>query len=208
MTKSGNDIQQQYDKIGSIYDILDAVPERFFYRYWRRRLWNEVTTGKVLEIGVGTGKNIGFYPPGVEVTAIDISLKMLEKATSRAASRPDISLELLNMDATALSFEAAQFDTVVGSFILMVVPEPQKVLHEVKRVCKPGGKLFLLEFTRSDNPMVSLLQSLAQPLNHALYRAHINRDITLLVERSGFRITGIEEVWDGIVKIIRAAPSE
>jgi ubiquinone/menaquinone biosynthesis C-methylase UbiE len=208
MTKSTSDTQKQYNRIASIYDILDAIPERLFYRSWRRQLWEKVTAGRILEIGVGTGKNMYFYPPGAQVTAIDISSKMLEKATVKTAGRSDIVIELLTMDVSELTLEAALFDAVVGSFILMVVPHPLKALQEIKRVCKPDGKLFLLEFTRSDNQLVAFLQDLVTPFTHTVYHAHVNRDIAMLVQGSGFRIVNIEEVRDGIIKIIQAVSSE
>ncbi len=208
MTKSKSGIQKQYDRLASIYDILDAIPERLFYRSWRCQLWDEVAAGRILETGVGTGKNIHFYPPGAQVTAIDISPKMLEQAVARTANRPDTAIELMAMDVGELTFDATLFDAVVSSFFLMVVPDPLKALQEVKRVCKPGGKLFLLEFTRSDNQLVAFLQDLATPLAHVVYRAHVNRDIVMLVQSSGFRIIKIKEVGDGIVKIIQAVSLE
>lgn len=207
MTKSTSATQKQYNRIASIYDILDAIPERLFYRSWRRQLWEKVTAGRILEIGVGTGKNMYFYPPGAQVTAIDISTKMLEKATVKTDGRSDIVIELLTMDVSELTLEAALFDAVVGSFILMVVPHPLKALQEIKRVCQPDGKLFLLEFTRSDNQLVAFLQDLVTPFTHTVYHAHVNRDIAMLVKSSGFRIIKIKEIADGIVKIIQAVSS-
>ncbi len=204
MTKSKSDTQKQYDRIASIYDILDAIPERLFYRSWRRQLWDRVTAGRILEIGVGTGKNMRFYPPGAQLTAIDISSKMLEKGEAKTSSIPDIAIELLAMDVSELTFDTALFDAVVGSFIFMVVPDPLKALQEIKRVCQPSGKLFLLEFTRSNNRLAAFLQDLVTPLTHALYQAHVNRDIITLVQNSGFKIIKIEEVGNSIVKIIEA----
>lgn len=207
MTKSNRNVQTRYNKIASSYDRWDTVPEGLFYRSWRRQLWDRVTAESILEIGVGTGKNIHFYPPGAQVTGIDISSKMLEKAAARATRRPDIHLELLRMDVSKLVFDAAVFDTVIGSFILMVVPEPLKALQEVKRVCKPGGKLLLLEFTRSGNRLVAFMQDLVTPLTRAVYCAQVNRDMLTLVESSGFQITAIEKVADGVVEIIQAVPA-
>ncbi len=206
MTKSSRNVQTRYNRIAANYDRWDTIPEGLFYRSWRRQLWDRVTAESILEIGVGTGKNIHFYPPGAQVTGIDISSKMLEKAAARATRRPDIHLELLRMDVSKLAFDAAVFDTVIGSFILMVVPEPLKALQEVKRVCKPGGKLRLLEFTRSGNRLVAFIQDLVTPLTRAAYCAHVNRDILTLVESSGFRITAVEEMADGVVRIIQAIP--
>lgn len=207
MMKGTSDIQTRYDRIASNYDICDAIPERLFYRSWRRRLWGELTGGRILEIGVGTGKNIYFYPPGAHVIAVDISSKMLEKAVIRTTSRPDVQIELLTMNVSELTFDADVFDAVVGSFILTVLPDPLKVLQEVKRVCKPDGKLLLLEFTRSNNQLISFLQDLVTPLTHAVYRAHLNREILKMIERSGFQIVTTEQVGNGFVKLIRAVLS-
>jgi len=121
MTKDTSDIRKQYNRIASIYDSLDTTLERLFYKWWRRQLWEMVTTGRILEIGVGTGKNICFYPPRAQVTAIDISPKMLEKAAARATSKPDIIFELVTMDASRLTFDTALFDVVIGYFIMLTL---------------------------------------------------------------------------------------
>ena len=204
MTKSKSDVQTTYDRIAPLYDIWDAIPEGLLYRSWRRQLWNRLTAGKILEIGVGTGKNIRFYPPGGQVTAIDISPKMLEKAAAKASARQDVSVELLTMDVSELAFADGIFDAVVGSFILTVLTDPLKALREIKRVCKPGGKLLLLEFTRSDNKLVALLQDLVTPLTDAIYKAHLNRDPVTLVQRGGYQITTAEAVGNSMVTLIQA----
>jgi len=204
MTKSNSDVRTTYNRIASLYDIWDAIPEGLFYRSWRRQLWNRLTAGKILEIGVGTGKNIRFYPPGGQVTAIDLSPKMLERAAKRATARQDIPIELLTMDVSELAFADGTFDAVVGSFILTVLADPLKALREIKRVCKPGGTLLLLEFTRSDNKLVALVQDLVTPLTYAIYKAHLNRDLITLVQRSGYQITSAEAIGNGMVTLIQA----
>lgn len=207
MTSHRRDIETIYDRIASVYNVLDAIPERLLYSSWRQRLWDKVTAERVLEIGVGTGKNMRFYPKETQIIAIDISSKMLQKAARRITSRPDVDIELFKMDIRELNFDAASFDAVVGSFVLMVVPNPLEALQEVRRVCKPQGNLRLLEFTRSDNKVVGFTQGLVTPLTRAVYGAHAGRDVVMLVERSGFRIIAVEELVDGIVRIIQAVPS-
>ncbi len=194
----------KYDRIASFYDSWDSIPERLFYNSWRRRLWSGLAAGSILEIGVGTGKNIPFYPSGSQVTAIDLSPKMLETAVRRATTRQDVSVRLLEMDVNALSLDDHSFDAVVGSFILMVLPDPLRALQEIARVCKPGAMLRLLEFTRSDNKLAALMQNLLTPVNLAVYGAHLNRELVKLVESSGFREVTAEAVGDGVVKIIQA----
>ena len=204
MTNNSANTRRRYDRIAPIYDFWDIVPEHLLYSSWRRQLWNGLRAEKILEIGVGTGKNMSFYPPGARVTAIDISPKMLEKAAKRATMRRDISIELVTMDVSALSLQHGVFDAVVGSFILTVLPDPLSALREIKRVCKPGGMLLLLEFTRSDNRLLALLQGLVTPLTYVFYRARINRDILALVATSGFKIISAKGMADGLVKLICA----
>lgn len=204
MEKHSADVKRTYDRIASMYDFMDAFPERLFYRSWRRQLWSPLTAGRILEIGVGTGKNIPFYPEGAQVTAVDISPRMLEKAAARAATRQDVSIELRTMSVHQLSFEDGTFDAVAGSFVFTVLDDPLTGLQEIKRVCRSGDMLHLLEFTQSDNRLVALMQDLLTPLNRAIYRARMNRDIVGLVRRSGFQAVAVEAVGDGIVRCIRA----
>ena len=195
-------VKARYERIAPHYDFWDAVPERLFYSAWRRRLWEGLAAGRILEIGVGTGKNIPFYPAGAQVTAIDTSPRMLKRAAKRAAARRDVAIELRVMDASRLSLADNTFDAVVGSFILTVLDEPQRALEEIKRVCRPGGALHLIEFTRSDKRLTALLQDLAAPLTYAVYGARVNRDITGLIERSGYRIVSAEALG-GMVRLLR-----
>jgi len=204
MEKHSTDVKITYDRIASMYDFLDTIPERLFYRSWRRQLWSPLTAGRILEIGVGTGKNISFYPAGAQVTAVDISPRMLEKATEKAAARQDVSIELNTMSVHQLSFEDGTFDAVAGSFVFTVLDDPLAGLQEIKRVCRSGGMLHLLEFTQSDNRLVALVLDLLTPLNRAIYQARMNRDIVGLVRRSGFQVVATEAVGDGIVRCIRA----
>lgn len=204
MDKKSNDLRTMYDRIAPTYDFWDIIPERLFYSSWRRKLWNLVPAGRILEIGVGTGKNIRYYPSGAHVTAIDISPKMLERASRRVVTRQDVSIELLLMEVTSLSLAADVFDVVIGSFVLTVLPDPFQALEAIKRVCKPGGTLLLLEFTRSDRELVAALQNLVTLFTHAMYGAYVNRDIVRLVESAGFPTIATEDVGDGIVNIIRA----
>jgi ubiquinone/menaquinone biosynthesis C-methylase UbiE len=207
MASNRRDPERRYDRIAFAYDILDVIPERLFYGAWRRRLWGKVAGERILEVGVGTGKNIHFYPKEAHGSAIDISSRMLEKAARRLAGRPDVDIELIRMDIQRLDFDAASFDAVVGSFVLTVVPSPLNALQEIRRVCKPQGNLWLLEFTRSDSKLVGFVQDMITPLASVLYNANVGRDIVKLVRRSGFTIVEVEEVVDGIVRIIRATPS-
>ena len=204
MTESDNDIEKRYDRLALIYDLWDVIPERLLYRSWRLKLWEKVRGERILEVGVGTGKNIPFYPSGAQVTAIDISPRMLEKGRARDNQRHDVTAELLKVDLNGLTFEDNSFDAVVGSFILMVLSDPLKALKEIKRVCQPRGKIFFLEFTRSDSKIVAFFQDLLTPLTRAVYHAYLNRDIVGLIQSSGFRVTESSRMSNGIAKLIEA----
>lgn len=108
--------------------------------------------GKVLEVGVGTGLALPDYKPHLDITGIDLAPEMLEKARSRvkAAGLKNIS-GLHEMDASDLKFPDATFDTVVGMYLITVVPEPEKVMRELARVTKPGGEVMLVNhFSQED----------------------------------------------------------
>ena len=206
MKQKQNEIRRVYDNVAPFYDFLDIIPERLFYSSWREELWSKVDGGKVLEIGVGTGKNIPFYPSGAQVTAIDISSNMLERAAERAAARQDVSIELLIMDVNKLSFNDRIYDVVAGSFVLTVLTDPIRALREIKRVIKPDGKLLLLEFACSENRLVAALQNLLAPLAYTIYKAHINRDLTTLLPQSGYNIASVKAIGKGIIKIYEVMP--
>lgn len=120
-------------------------------RRWRRQLWCSVPAGRVLEIGVGTGKNVPSSPAGADVVAIDFSQRMLERA-GRRARRLGAGVELSLMDAQALAFRDAAFDAAVATFVFCSVPDPVLGLAQARRGLKPGGRLYLLGHVRRDSP--------------------------------------------------------
>ncbi len=122
---------------------------------------------RVLEVGVGTGLSLPLYPPYVRVTGIDLSREMLEKARTRVARRSLVNVEGLHeMDAEAMSFADATFDKVVAMYVVSVVDKPARLLHELHRVCKPQGEIFIVNHVRSANPVVGAVEkSLARFTN-------------------------------------------
>jgi len=131
-----NTIQKRYNRIARLYDLLEYPMETGFSN-WRKDLLKE-TGGKTLEVGIGTGKNIPYYPSGIELTGIDFSPKMIEMAEKKAKNYHNVNLKV--MDAESMEFEKDSFDTVVTSCVFCSVPDPVKGLKEIKRVCKKGGK--------------------------------------------------------------------
>jgi ubiquinone/menaquinone biosynthesis C-methylase UbiE len=189
--------------------------ERLFFRKWRGLVWQAVHTHlqslnadgvrrKLLEVGVGTGKNLPYYPEGIKATAIDISEKMLERARKRAQKLGQ-DAALLPMDAQALAFPDESFDVVVATFVFCSVPDPVLGLREINRVLKPEGRVVLLEHMCPRSPWLAKLFDRLNPLAVRLTGANINRRTVENVERSGLEIERVRELsGQGIVKLIVA----
>jgi ubiquinone/menaquinone biosynthesis C-methylase UbiE len=197
----------RYDRRARLYDVVEAPMEWLFLRRWRQRIWSLVDSGgHVLEVGVGTGLNLPHYPQDIQVTAIDLSEKMLDRARQRAA-RQSLAVELLQMDAQALSFPNESFDVVVATFVFCSVPDPVLGLSELRRVCKPNGRVLLLEHMRPESLWVGRLFDLLNPLIVRLTGANINRRTMENVERAGLKIESLEDLApSGLVKLIVAVP--
>ena len=197
--------QARYDRIAPIYDLMEWLMERSA-RKWRRLLWAQVEGERVLEVGVGTGKNMPYYPAGARVTAIDLSAKMLRRAR-RWAEREKIEVDLRQMDAQALNFPDQSFDTVVASFVFCSVPDPELGMGELGRVTKSGGEILLLEHMRPENPWLGRLFDLFNPLVVRLFGFNINRRTLVNIERVGLEIERVQNLDKmGIVKLIVAKP--
>jgi phosphatidylethanolamine/phosphatidyl-N-methylethanolamine N-methyltransferase len=114
---------------------------------------------RVLEVGVGTGLSLPLYPRDVKITGIDLSSEMLEKARRRVERRRLPNIEaLLEMDAEKMTFADASFDKIVAMYVLPVVENPQKLLHELHRVCRPDGDIFIVNHVRSDNRLIAAFE--------------------------------------------------
>ena len=193
----------RYDRIASVYDRMEGRIEQQRFQHWRAALWSRVGGPRVLEVGVGTGKNFPYYRKDGQVTAIDLSPRMSEQARRRA-EREQVEVELLLGDVQALPFANSSFDAVVATFVFCSVPDPIQGLREAARVLVPGGQLLLLEHVLSTNTLLRPLMQLANPLIVRMSGANINRETVHNVERAGFAIRRVEHLWGDIVKLIEA----
>ena len=194
-------IRRRYDRRARTCDAVEAGMERFRLAAWRRLQWSKVTGGQILEVGVGTGKSLPYYPADADVTAIDFSEQMLLRA-SKKAGRLGVKARLVQMDVQKLDLPDNAFDSVTASFVFCSVPDPAMGLLEVKRVCRPGGKVVLLEHVLSGNRALAWVMNLANRLIVWLSGANINRRTVESVEASGLAIERITDF--GIVKLIEA----
>src|SRR3954470_6670777 len=119
---------------------------------------------RVLEVGGGTGINVDLYPADCAVTGIDLSSSMLEKARERVARRGVRNVRLLQMDAAGLKFADDSFDIVYAPYVISVAPDPVAVTREMRRVCRPGGRIVILNHFRSKNRVGAWLERIISPL--------------------------------------------
>jgi ubiquinone/menaquinone biosynthesis C-methylase UbiE len=193
----------RYQRISGIYDLMETLPEKRFVP-WRENLWEQVQGPRILEIGVGTGKNMPYYPPEIEITAIDLTPGMLVRA-HRRTTELDLNVNLQLGDAQALDFPDNSFDSVVATFVFCSVPDAVLGLQEIHRVLKPIGQLLLLEHMRSSNPALGFLMDMLNSFVVRMMGANINRRTVENVQAAGFEQVDVTELAaGGIFKYILA----
>ena len=195
--------RRRYDRLSRTYDLMEWAAERRAFEGYRRRLWSLVEGRRILEVGVGTGKNIPFYPGGAEVTAIDLSPGMLDKARRRAAELGS-SVELREMDVQDLDFPDGGFDAVLTTFVFCSVPDAVRGLREMRRVLRPGGQLLMLEHVLSRRPVLGRAMQVVNPAVVRIMGANIDRRTRESIEAAGFLIEQETYLWLDIVKLFQA----
>jgi len=193
-------IRKRYDRASKVYDILEQPMEAMSLKKWRVEVTKDLK-GKVLEVGVGTGKNIPYYPDNIDITAIDFSKKMLDKAREKAI-KLNKKFELIYMDAQNMDFPDNTFDRVFTTCVFCSVPDPIKGLKEIRRVCKPNGKIIMIEHVRSEQKILGVVMDIFNPLTVNLYGANINRRTVENVRRAGFTDIEVTNLTGDIVKKI------
>jgi ubiquinone/menaquinone biosynthesis C-methylase UbiE len=204
--KSSPDLtRKRYNRIAFLYDLMEGPMERLRFAGWRRKLTGRIAGPTALEVGVGTGKNLIFYPDGVHTTAIDLSPRMLERARKRANTL-NLDVNLQEMDVQHLDFADDSFDTVFATFVFCSVPDPVAGLQELRRVCKPDGRLLLIEHMRPENFILGLIFDLLNPMIVRMMGANINRRTISNIRKADWQIKAEECLSSDIVKMIEAAP--
>ena len=159
----------EYEAIRKIYKnyaaFYDIIFKGFFHPRQRAAICDlEIGSGhKVLDVGVGTGLSLPLYPTNADVTGVDISSEMLKEAHKKKIKMSMDHVKLMEMDACNLEFEDNTFDFVVATHVISVVPEPVKVIEEMRRVAKPDGKLVIVNHFVSSHPILGKVEKRCDP---------------------------------------------
>ncbi|MCK5355746.1 MAG: class I SAM-dependent methyltransferase [Methyloprofundus sp.] len=196
-------IKKRYDRIAPYFDKIESMMEKMMLGKLRAAIWQYMRGEKILEVGVGTGKNFPYYPEGKSLTAIDFSPVMIQQAKKKRA-RLGMAIDLSIMDVQVLDFPDNHFDSVMGTCLFCSVPDPKLGLMELKRVCKPGGEVLLLEHVLSSNKFAAYIMHGLNPITVRLFGANINRETVRTVQSCGFASVELLPESSHIVKLIRA----
>lgn len=200
-------VRLTYDRIAPTYDKTVGFTERLFLGGLRRAFGAELR-GKTLEVAVGTGLNLPYYSPAVtDSVGIDLSVGMLDAATARAREL-DRTMTFAQMDAMNLAFTDRQFDTVAISLALCTVPDPVAALQELIRVCRPDGRIVLLEHVLSPVWPVAALERLFTPLQERSLGCHLTRQTLKTARHVGLTIESERSRFFGVFRLAVARPPQ
>jgi phosphatidylethanolamine/phosphatidyl-N-methylethanolamine N-methyltransferase len=185
-------VEGVYEKLAKVYDVIFG-PTLHPGRLEAIQKMGIEAGDSVLEVGVGTGINLSLYPSDCGVTGIDLSSSMLDKARDRIDRKVLPNCRLLAMDAAAMTFADDTFDIVYAPYLISVVPDPVKVAREMRRVCRPGGRIIILNHFKSPNPFLSRIETAISPLTvHIGFKSDL--DLPAFLAQAELHPVSIEKV--------------
>ena len=185
-------VERVYEKLANVYDLTFG-PTLHPGRLVARDRMDIQAGDRILEVGVGTGINTMLYPRNCHITGIDLSSPMLEKARKRVKREGLRNVRLLEMDAANLTFANDSFEIVYAPYLISVVPDPVKVVREMRRVCRPGGRIIVLNHFRSANPVLSRIERALSPFTvHIGFKSDL--DLPGFLAQANLQPVSIEKV--------------
>lgn len=184
-------IKQTYDRFSSLYDLI-CKPYLEFGRQRAIEHLQPTRGAQVLEIGVGTGLSLEYYPPDVEVLGFDYSYGMLREAEAKAAEFSHCPVKLAQMDAQNMAFRDNSFDYLMAAYVLTVVPDPDKAVREIFRVARPGAKVVIVNYLCSRNKLMSLIEDIFHPVFARIGLFTLKHDLPGLLRQQGAKNIRVE----------------
>lgn len=185
------------------YDFLMGPLEKRKFLRIRKGLLSKAT-GSVLELGAGTGVNFPLYEGVKKVTAIEPSQHMIKCSLSKK-KQSVVPIDIVQADAEVLPFGANTFDTVVATLVFCTIPNPEKAILELKRVCKHDGKILLFEHVKMENHFLSVLQDLLTPAWKKICDGCcLNRDTLKLLKAHGLTILTVEKYYRDLFIVVES----
>jgi ubiquinone/menaquinone biosynthesis C-methylase UbiE len=200
---------QIYERIAPFYDFVDLPSEYLRYQKIRSQLFVGLE-GRILDAGVGTGRNIPFYPGPSQVTGIDLSPAMLAQAGKRKAKFGS-NVELREMDVCRTSFEDGSFDAVVSTFLFCVLDEPLQLpaLRELARICRHGGEIRLLEYSLPEDPLHRfIMKRVWTPWVRWFFGAAFDRNTEQYLDAAGLKLVDRRYVFRDIIMLMTVTHAE
>ena len=198
--------RKTYERIASIYDLLDAPYEIGWKRALRRRMFDGLR-GAILDAGCGTGCNFVAYPEGAKASGCDASAAMLEKARARA-EKMGFMVELRRSDLTRLDWPDNTFDGIVATFVFACIEDREQAaaLSELRRVCKPDGEIRIVDYRLSPRPLIRARQKLMSAWLNGTFAATYTPTTENYFDEAGLEVIEEKFIRSDVLKMIRLRP--
>ncbi len=190
---SVENVEKLYNRFSTFYDLIYGIKVFNHGRELAPEYLDLFPGAQLLEVGVGTGLAIPPLPRNIEITAIDVSQKMLNQTRKRLHSLCIHNVQLFKMDATHLGFPDNSFDRILAAYFISTVQDPVEVILEMKRVCRPGGYLVFLNHFECEVPVIGSIKKHLSPI---FYRLGFNTGLNLqeLMEQTGLDVESEEKI--------------
>lgn len=195
-----------YERIAPLYDAMESLWEVSWKKRLRHMLFDGLG-GRILDAGVGTGLNIPYYPAGAEMVGIDLSPKMLEYAAARAAKHGK-RMDLMSMDLRSIAVPDGHFDAIVSAFVFCTLSEQDRLaaLRELARICKPGGRIRILDYSLSNKTGMRLVMRCCEPWFRWMFNATYQVTFEEFAPLAGLALSRSTFVVGDFVKISEFQP--